>query len=124
MANIRDLRRHFTRYKIARWISTHPVWMHRLIKWLYDHTAGVRNVLHKVYRQLKWLRFLSPSNYLKRLDWYIVRKFIGTYVFAIALTWRSSAVSMLRSKPSSLTIMSTSFLISLICSARCLYSSP
>lgn len=85
MANIRDLRRHFTRYKIARWISTHPVWMHRLIKWLYDHTAGVRNVLHKVYRQLKWLRFLSPSNYLKRLDWYIVRKFIGTYVFAIAL---------------------------------------
>ena len=73
MANIRDLRRHFTRYKIARWISTHPVWMHRLIKWLYDHTAGVRNVLHKVYRQLKWLRFLSPSNYLKRLDWYIIR---------------------------------------------------
>lgn len=85
MANIRDLRRHFTRYKIARWISTHPVWMHKLIKWLYDHTAGVRNVLHKVYRQLKWLRFLCPSNYLKRLDWYIVRKFIGTYVFAIAL---------------------------------------
>ena len=39
----------------------------------------------KGYRQLKWLRFLSPSNYLKRLDWYIVRKFIGTYVFAIAL---------------------------------------
>lgn len=34
---------------------------------------------------LRWLRFLSPSTYLKRLDWYIVRKFIGTYVYSIVL---------------------------------------
>lgn len=34
---------------------------------------------------LRWLRYLSPSTYLKRLDWYIVRKFIGTYVYSIVL---------------------------------------
>ena len=34
---------------------------------------------------LRWLRYLSPSIYLKRLDWYIVRKFIGTYVYSIVL---------------------------------------
>lgn len=35
--------------------------------------------------RLRWLRFLSPNTYLKRLDWYIVRKFIGTYVYSIVL---------------------------------------
>lgn len=35
--------------------------------------------------RLRWLRYLSPSTYLKRLDWYIVRKFIGTYVYSIVL---------------------------------------
>lgn len=34
---------------------------------------------------LRWLCYLSPSTYLKRLDWYIVRKFIGTYVYSIVL---------------------------------------
>ena len=34
---------------------------------------------------LSFLRVLSPSRYLKILDWYIIRKFIGTYVFSILL---------------------------------------
>ena len=34
---------------------------------------------------LSFLRVLAPSRYLKILDWYIIRKFIGTYVFSILL---------------------------------------
>ena len=34
---------------------------------------------------LGFLRVLAPSRYLKILDWYIIRKFIGTYVFSILL---------------------------------------
>lgn len=85
MAQIRDLRRHFFWYKIARWINTHPVWLHLFVKWLHEHTSWLRYILRSTFKHLSWLRFLSFSNYLKLLDWYIIRKFIGTYVFAIIL---------------------------------------
>ena len=40
----------------------------------------VRDILRKARE------FRLPSfKYLKRLDWYIIKKFLGTYVFAIAL---------------------------------------
>jgi lipopolysaccharide export system permease protein len=32
-----------------------------------------------------WLRYLSPSRLMKRMDWYIIKKFIGTYIYAIIL---------------------------------------
>lgn len=32
-----------------------------------------------------WMKYLNPSRYLKILDWYIIRKFIGTYFYSIAL---------------------------------------
>ena len=35
----------------------------------------------KIWKEIK----LSRGKYLKRLDWYIIKKFIGTYVFAITL---------------------------------------
>ena len=35
--------------------------------------------------RLAFLRVLLPTRYLKILDWYIIHKFIGTYVFSILL---------------------------------------
>ena len=35
--------------------------------------------------KLTWMKYLNPSRYLKILDWYIIRKFIGTYFYSIAL---------------------------------------
>ena len=32
-----------------------------------------------------WLRYLSPSRLMKRMDWYIIKKFIGTYIYASIL---------------------------------------
>ena len=34
-----------------------------------------------ILRKMKW----PEEKLLKRLDWYIMKKFLGTYVFAIAL---------------------------------------
>ncbi|MCI7763937.1 MAG: hypothetical protein MSK46_05975, partial [Bacteroidales bacterium] len=36
-------------------------------------------------RFLRVLRYLCPLRYLKRLDRFIIKKFIGTYIFSIAL---------------------------------------
>lgn len=36
-------------------------------------------------RHLTWMRYLNPFYYLKRLDRYIIGKFIGTYFFSILL---------------------------------------
>lgn len=73
------------RYKIARWVSTHPLWLHALLALIYRHTGWLRSIVNTAYHRLGWLKFISPSKYLKRLDWYIIKKFIGTYVFAIVL---------------------------------------
>ena len=46
----------------------------------------------KVFNKLPFLRkvcevakHLLPSNWIGTLDWYIIKKFIGTYIFAILL---------------------------------------
>lgn len=85
MVDYRQLRQHRQRYRIARWLSRHSVWLHVLLAWLFRHTARLRKGARWVARRLGWLRILAPSRYLKRLDRYIIVKFIGTYVFAIML---------------------------------------
>ena len=32
-----------------------------------------------------WLQRLNPLRHIKRLDWYIIKKFIGTYIYSIVL---------------------------------------
>ena len=54
--------------KCARWTKKHLGWLYASLAWLS-----------------KKLGFLNPSRYLKILDWYIIRKFIGTYFYSIAL---------------------------------------
>ena len=46
---------------------------------------AVGNALKRGLRWLRWLRYLNPFHYLKRLDRYIMSKFIGTYVYSILL---------------------------------------
>lgn len=51
-----------------RWTKGH-------LKWLFMAFAWIGNKLE----------YLNPSRYLKILDWYIIKKFIGTYFYSIAL---------------------------------------
>lgn len=43
-------------------------------------------------RRLSFLGVLNPGRYIKLLDWYIIRKFIGTYIFSIVLILSISIV--------------------------------
>ncbi|MBQ4446332.1 MAG: LptF/LptG family permease, partial [Prevotella sp.] len=58
-----------------------------------EKTRGVfKNLFRKVIlafnwlgRKFSWMKKYNPLRYLKKLDWYIIKKFIGTYFFAIIL---------------------------------------
>lgn len=63
--NIRKFRRIL---KCTRWMKSHLGWLFMSLAWIG-----------------KKLGFLNPSRYLKVLDWYIIKKFIGTYFYSIAL---------------------------------------
>lgn len=45
----------------------------------------LRRTLLFLQRKLGFLSFLAPNRYIKRLDWYIIKKFIGTYLYSILL---------------------------------------
>ena len=64
MKDFSTLRRNFKRYRCQRAVGRGL----RLIAWPF-----------------RWLRYLNPLRYLKRLDRYIIGKFIGTYIYSIVL---------------------------------------
>ena len=53
--------------------------------WLFVCTAWLQPKLAWAQRELSFLRIISPNRYLKILDWYIIKKFIGTYIYSILL---------------------------------------
>ena len=85
MIEFRKIRRHLTRYRMLRWLSRHPACLHRLFQWIVAHTLMLQFMAKWVGKRLTWLRYINPLRYIKRLDWYIIEKFIGTYIYSIAL---------------------------------------
>ena len=60
---------------MKRWWLRLVIMLRPFVKWL---------------RSLPWYRLaplkkLNPFHYLKRMDWYIIKKFIGTYIYSILL---------------------------------------
>ena len=52
---------------------------------LWHKTKEAASIFKKVLPLIAWIRFLNPLRYIRRLDRYIIGKFIGTYFFAILL---------------------------------------
>lgn len=52
-----------------------------------DGTTCIDKIMRKIdWKILKDIKLpVGKNKFLKRLDWYIIKKFLGTYVFAIAL---------------------------------------
>lgn len=69
--NYSKIRKHRKALKAGRWIARHLHWAVVAFGWLRHH--------------LRWLAKLNVFRFVKIVDWYIIRKFIGTYFFAIAL---------------------------------------
>lgn len=74
MKDFKKIRKHRRLYHTGRWASRKFGWLIRAVRWL----------AHKL-RFLRIFRFLNPFRYIKKLDWYIIKKFLGYYFFSIAL---------------------------------------
>ena len=74
MKDFKKRRNHRRLYRTGRWASRKFGWLIRAVRWL----------AHKL-RFLRIFRFLNPFRYIKKLDWYIIKKFLGYYFFSIAL---------------------------------------
>ena len=60
----------------------------RLHRKRYRRLRAAERFGHKLrhwFRWLRYLKYLNPFRYLKRLDRYIINKFIGTYIYSIVL---------------------------------------
>ena len=69
-------------------MSRHPAWLHKGFGWIARHTRLLQRILKWIghlFRFLRILKYINPFRYIKKIDWYIIRKFIGTYFFSIAL---------------------------------------
>ena len=85
MSNYSKIRRNIRQYRMRRWLSRHLAWFSNMLKWIARHTQGLQKVLRWIGRKLAFLKILNPFRYIKRIDWYIIKKFIGTYIFSILL---------------------------------------
>ena len=74
MKTFHQLRKHRRLYKAKRWFGQHFAGLIHFTQWLAKKLAFLRI-----------LRFLNPFRYIKRMDWYIIKKFVGTYFFSILL---------------------------------------
>ena len=81
----KQIKRHRRRYKVARWLDQHPVWLHRFLTWVYRHTGRLRRAFRWLWERMQWTQTFNPLKYIKILDWYIIKKFIGTYIYSIML---------------------------------------
>ena len=67
---------------MKRWWQTMKRWWQRLIIMLQPFFKWLRSL---PWYRLAPLKKLNPFHYLKRMDWYIIKKFIGTYIYSILL---------------------------------------
>ena len=51
----------------------------------YRRRRAFGRAMRRVGRWFRWLKYLNPFHYLKRIDRYIIKKFIGTYIYSILL---------------------------------------
>lgn len=85
MKSFSRIKKNRRQYKARRWLSHHPAWLHRFFHWIANHTRLLQRTMRWIGRKLGFMKHLNPFRYIKTIDWYIIKKFIGTYFFSIAL---------------------------------------
>ena len=79
------IRKHRKRLKAGRWLRRKTDWLFRAMSWLRRHLNWLFVAFAWIGHQLRWMKYLNPFRYIKRLDRYIIVKFIGTYIYSIVL---------------------------------------
>ena len=80
--NYRKIRRWHRFYKLRRTLERRFSGVLRAFRWLRGKFSWLAPVLAWIGHKLRWL---NPRRYVKTIDWYIIKKFLTTYFFAIAL---------------------------------------
>lgn len=80
--NYRKIRRWHRFYKLRRTLERRFSGVLRAFRWLRGKFSWLAPVLAWIGHKLRWL---NPRRYIKTIDWYIIKKFLTTYFFAIAL---------------------------------------
>lgn len=80
--NYRKIRRWHRFYKLRRTLERRFSGVLRAFRWLRSKFSWLAPVLAWIGHKLRWL---NPRRYVKTIDWYIIKKFLTTYFFAIAL---------------------------------------
>lgn len=70
---------------MRRWLDRNLSWLRHILLWIARHTRRTQKAALWTAKKLSFLKVLNPLRYIKRIDWYIIRKFIGTYIFSIFL---------------------------------------
>ena len=65
-------------------IRKYHSWLH-IPRWFAKHFSWLRNILKWLGKRLRFMRVFNIFKYIKIIDWYIIRKFIGTYIYSILL---------------------------------------
>lgn len=60
-------------------------YFYRMGRTLNKHCSGLVKVWKWLTHLFRFLHWLNPGRYIKHIDWYIIKKFIGTYIFSILL---------------------------------------
>ena len=81
----KKLRQHRKFYHMKRWVGKHTKPIQKMARWICNHTRLLQKICKWLGRKLHFLSILNPSRYIKRIDRYIIRKFIGTYIYSILL---------------------------------------
>lgn len=76
------IRRWHKLLKMSRWLKTHFSWLSCTFKWIGRKFKWLAPVFAWLGHKLRWL---NPKRYIKTIDWYIIKKFLTTYFFSIAL---------------------------------------
>ena len=78
----RKIKRWHKLLKAGRWLENHFSWLKRILKWIGNKLKWMLPVFAWIGHKLRWL---NPRRFIKTIDWYIIKKFLTTYFFAIAL---------------------------------------
>lgn len=66
-------------------MDRHTKGLQTVLAWVSRKTAWIRKALLWIAGKLSFLKYLNITRYIKILDWYIIKKFIGTYIYSILL---------------------------------------
>ena len=80
-----QIRKYHKLLKAGRWATRHLHGLVAAYHWLRNHLGWLGVAFAWLRQHLQWVKRLNIFRFLKIIDWYIIRKFIGTYFFAIAL---------------------------------------